>query len=231
MKYHQLIKYNTKAVFAWSELFPQPSAMQIITHLDSGVIFNNKRVSNYDINNYIYNKFYYKPIDTSFEPNSFKLILFWRNPYFRLISEYLKQFNLNENQIHVSAFEKFIDEQTEDPTQHEIKQFDDFIIRYFQHHETLNNTNFFIAFLPNSFLPTSNLFYDPNIIESLYKFIWRKKAFEKIKQIYLHHATDNMITATDILQTLLTDLILQKINKLIKRELSFFDKFQIKFNI
>jgi hypothetical protein len=231
MKYHQLIKYKTKAIFAWSDLFPYPSVMQIITHLESGVIFNNKRVSNYKLNDYIYNKFYHKPIDTSFELNSFKLILFWRNPYFRLLSDYFEKYNLNTNQFSELTFERFIVEQTEDFTQHEIMLLDKFIMQNFQLYENLNASNCFVAFLPNSFSTTSNLFYQPDIIESLYEFVWRKKAFEKINHIYSHHAKDNIITTTDILQTLFNEFILQKINKLIETELSFFHKLQINFNI
>jgi len=56
MKLHKLIKGNSKAVCLWSDISPYPAVLEIVTHLENGVILNNKKEQNYKINNKIYDK-------------------------------------------------------------------------------------------------------------------------------------------------------------------------------
>jgi len=254
VKLHKLIKGNSKAVCLWSDISPYPAVLEIVTHLENGVILNNKKEQNYKINNKIYDKFYAKPVTNCDNLDEFKLIIFWRNPYYRLFSEYLETHSPNDTHLEFErSFSSYIEHKTEDCTQEEVNKIKEWILTHFE--KKVSSLNTFVALLPNRISSTLSLFYDTSVVERIYKFIWRKQYYDKIK--HLHEKTNNIfnniyriennadknqikqISAIDIhksykypnIRTVFSDATLTKIDFLIKNELEFFRNIEINFDL
>ena len=229
MKFHLLTKYQSRAICVWSDLLPNPAALQIVAHLESNNIFNNNTESNYNINKFVFDKFHYKPINTDYDTSTFKLLIFWRNPYYRLLSEYL-HYNTAKT-IDAMTFAEFIEQKPIDIFNAEIVQLNNFLQKYFRDYSSLNQQNYMIALLPNRIINEYKVFYEIDIVEALYKFIWRKKAYEKMRHLYLKQSKSNCTFNVLEVQQFFPLSIKKKIDNLISDEILLFDKFHVNFKL
>ena len=252
MRSHKLTKPNLNAVCLWSDLSPYPSTLEIVSNLEGGILFNNKTLYNYKINNKIYNKFYAKPVKTTEDLTNCKVVLFWNNPYYRILSEYLINCvfcrNITNREM---SFASYIENKTKDLYQHEIIQIKNWILTNIN--QNIEQINIFVASLSHSIFSNLSLYYDSEVVGDLYKFLWRKGAYEKIKHLYktdlnkmpcTHIDAEEIdsLTPKELLflltehgqhyfesQTFFSTNTLIKINSLIKEELCFFNSIQINF--
>ena len=91
MTYH-VINNPINVIFAWDEDCGFASSLSIITHLSKGPILNNICAKFLDINSEIYKTFYESPLIEGVDYTNYKLVLFGRNPYCKLVSQYLSKY-------------------------------------------------------------------------------------------------------------------------------------------
>ena len=254
MRSHRLLQSNLNAVCLWSDLSPCPSTLEIVANVEGGIILNNKTLYKYKTNNDIYRKFYAKPVKTNDGLSDCKVVLFWNNPYYRILSEYLINYvfcrTITEPSI---SFASYIETKTEDLHQHEILQIKNWILTNIN--QKIEQIKIYVALLPNSIFSNLSLCYDDLVVEKLYKFLWRSVAYKRVKHLFKSSyiksdSQDTNVKKLDLLmpndllslltehgqdyfesQTFFSTDVINKINSLIEDELHFFKTIQVSFNL
>lgn len=224
MEYHVSNK-PLKTVFAWREESGVFSLYQPILHLDFGCIIDNTSTNTAKHISAIFHKYYKNILETTTDlKHHTKVVLFWRNPYQRIISEFLnKDYCPTDDQFSLDLFVENLDQTDINASLNTYRTF----------RQKNSNLKEHIVLLPNSLLPANRLFHTSSAIHVLYQFLWREKAYDAIKFLYTS-TTPTLDLHNDmykhVREKFLSKDFINKINQKISPELEFFKSKQINFN-
>ena len=227
MEYH-LSNERLKALFAWRKESGISSIYQLIIHLDYGPIINNHESKTSNHIEEIYCDYYSNKLQ-EFNLNkymNFKTILFWRNPYKRILSEFFQHCELNCIQITEEKLLGFIQSLDNSSFCESLHHFEN-INKQIKSHLTEK-----IVLLPESYLPSSKLFHDRQQVKTIYEFLWKLYAFNFVSQLYKPSITpEEQNHKTEIISKIISTKIQNKLNSLLSEELRFFKDRNIEFNL
>ena len=216
MTYH-VVNNPINAIFAWDEDCGFASLLSIITHLSKGPILNNACAKFLDINSKIYKTFYESPLVEGVDYSNYKLVLFGRNPYCKLVSQYLSKYVFLNSERSVTDFTLTFEQFINNISNQAEAGFDSFDSLWQQINKHNNKRTTHVVMLPDSPLPDNMVFHDKISVQEIYKFCWRKNLYLQIDRLFSHDENPSLLNAKKCLSSLYK-MVPEQLNLLISSD-------------
>jgi len=188
---HHSINNPLNVVFVWGDDCGFASLMSIIVHLTNGPILNNRTDRFLSTNTEIFKSYYSRTLPDSADYNNYKRVVFGRNPFCKIVSQYLTNYvlvnSLCSDKDCTLTFEEFINDRTNNHNceKPDVVSFD----TTWYNSIAVNNKPECVVLLPDSPFPDKMVFHDRATVQQIYKFCWRKNLFAQIEHLFYSNLT------------------------------------------